>query len=166
MSLSNLMALRVIVYLYTNNKRYSFYVLFGSMMSSILFHLIETDEVAAQSPVDRPVLSGIFDTKVSYGYILLFFDRVFAVLAAFSALVYIRERGELMKAANTSKLSHGLTLNWSKLIVYSFIALIVTIYSELCSSEVMYVISHSVWHVMAYHIAYCVFNPENSSLYK
>ena len=78
-AVSNLMALRVIVYLYNNDRKMEFYALFGSMMSSILFHLVETDEVASSSPVDRAILNGIFDRKVGYGSVLLLFDRIFAI---------------------------------------------------------------------------------------
>ena len=160
---SNLMALRVIRYLYAKEKMWAFCVLFGSMMSSICFHLVETDEVASSSPVDRAILSGIFNKKVSYGGVLLLFDRIFAILAALSGLAFIRETGQLHKAQNTN--TNEPKLNWKKLIVYAGISLGVTIYSELSSNEAMYVVSHSLWHIMVYHIAYCVFNPENSSLY-
>eukprot|EP00483_Globobulimina_turgida_P006515 UN06525 len=133
------------------------------MMSSILFHLIETDEVASSSPFDRAVLNGIFNEKVSYGYILLLFDRIFAILAGVSALLFVRETGQLHR--NTNKTNEP-TLNWTKLMVYSGIALSVTICSELSTLEWLYVVSHSLWHVMAYHLAYCIFNPQNSLLYE
>ena len=162
---SNLMALRVISHLYDTGRIWSFYVFVGSMVSSILFHLIETDEVSVSSPVDRAILSGIFNEKVEYGAILLLFDRIFAILAAVSTLLYTRETNQLRLSFGSIKETAPI-LNWSKVIMYSLIALAVTIYSELCQSEWLYVVSHSIWHILAFHIAYSVFNPIDSSLYE
>ena len=147
--------------------RWPFYIFFASMMSSICFHLVETDEVASSSPVDRAILEGIFGKKVHYGQFLLLLDRIFAVLAGLSALKFVRDNGQLNKTVNQGKNQHnnGPILNWKRLFIYSGISLGVTIYSELSVDNTMYVVSHSLWHIMVYHVAFCVFNPDNSALY-
>lgn len=159
-SASNLIALRVIIHLYFTGRQWSLLIFCGSMISSILFHLVETDEIVSTSPVKRPALAGLFNgQRASYGATFLLFDRIFAIAAIVCSLLFLREQSQVRHPRSLRPL-------WGGVLLYALVALCITFISEFCVFELLYVIFHSLWHFAAFQIAYWIFEADiNSPFY-
>ncbi len=150
---SNLYALRVISHLYVMDRHLPLLIFCGSMTSSILFHLVETDEIVSTSPVNRTALPGIIGAeKAYYGHTFLFLDRLFAIAAVVISMVFLCEQRNGGKRAL-------LVPNWTAVLSHSGAALVVTAISEFSVFEVFYVITHCLWHLIVFHMAFWIFHP-------
>ena len=150
--LSNLYCLRTIKLL-INNKQFELtLIMTSSMISSLIFHLIETDEVKISLNNNHVILTGIFNEKLYYGHYFLYLDRICAIISFIAALYWIF-------VVHTF---HKYKIIWSSVIKYTILSFIILLISEYSSNETVYVIFHSLWHVLIFQNAYYMYEIQSS----
>jgi hypothetical protein len=157
---SNLYACFVISTLYCSGSYWGAFIFFCSMVSSCIFHLIETDEVVRSLPRlfesqrARVALSGAFGEPFFGGEILLLMDRVFAM----GCVVYVCH-------SSYRRMVHDkLRIEWERMMFQLSGGVIFLLCSDLLSQTVRtYAVIHSLWHICAYDIAYNLCHITNPS---
>ena len=112
-------------------------------------------------PVRTFSLAGIQGTYTRVSFInnhsVLFWDRFFAITSLLLALY---------AATKSVQNDQRLRINWGKLGCHASGALFVTLMSECVPNQWLYCVVHSMWHIIAFHMAHQIFQiPKQSSLY-
>ena len=114
-----------------------------------------TDEVSrplAQSmqwmPVRKFVLSGMYGQTqpMQFNHLLLYMDRLFAILSLILTMNHIY--------AISNDIRRHATIEWQRLIAHSTLAIFLTLLSECMPNQLSYCIVHSLWHIVAFQMAY------------
>lgn len=138
-SLSNLYGLFSLIQFYKNREYLNLFLVTCAMVSSILYHLAESK---------KHNMAGIYLLK-PYEKILLNLDRFFATMAI---IVFTTKYWIII--FNYSPIIQIIPFGLFCLILSEFPNYIpVTIFSKPIS-KIIFIISHSIWHIYAFHVAY------------
>lgn len=136
MSLTNIYGLRAIYNVWLQDEKVNSLIILGAVISSSVYHLVECE---------KHKMSGIgLNNSKELHYITLNIDRFFAVLTFM--IMFLKARETKYELIRENMMLEILAL------------------SSLFLSEIpfryekpMYMITHTIWHISAYHLVYLYF---------